>query len=239
MVNSNWEEQLPIGRVLRANTAGLVIGCQVQQLSEPSFGCLVKAQPVDDRETVFGLISNMDVADDPLVRRLILAESPREEVISDQRQNRLLPIEMSVLTVGYCINDRFFHGLSPRPPLNLDPVYLCSDAAELIRFTDRFGYLRLILRAADMGVPVDQLLVAHVRDVFRLRGHDVDWATGVISEVIELLRSDYDTLVPVLEALGEALPGLGEALPGLGEALPGLGEALPGLGGVRDMMGGF
>ena len=27
--------------------------------------------------------------------------------------------------------------------------------------------------------------------------------------MIELLRSDYDTLVPVLEALGEALPGLG------------------------------
>ncbi|HRO22781.1 MAG TPA: hypothetical protein PLR07_00590, partial [Promineifilum sp.] len=71
-------------------------------------------------------------------------------------------------------------------------------------FTDRLGYLRLILRAADMGVPVDQLLVAHVQDVFRLRGHDVEWATGVINEVIELLRSDYDTLVPVLEALGEA-----------------------------------
>ncbi|HRQ14834.1 MAG TPA: hypothetical protein PK205_16145, partial [Promineifilum sp.] len=63
-----------------------------------------------------------------------------------------------------------------------------------------------------------QLLVAHVQDVFRLRGHDVEWATGVINEVIELLRSDYDTLVPVLEALGEALPGLG---------------------GVPDMMGGF
>lgn len=215
---NEWETVPPIGRVLRASTAGFVIGCQVQQLSEPSFGCLVKAQPVDDREAVFGLIYNMDVADDPLVRRIVLAESPREEVISDQRQNRLLPIEMSVLAVGYCLNGRFFHGLPPRPPLNLDPVHLCHDAAELVRFTDRLGYLRLILRAADMGVPVDQLLVAHVQDVFRLRGHDVGWATGVINEVIELLRSDYDTLVPVLEALGEALPGLG---------------------GVPDMMGGF
>ncbi len=206
---NEWETASPIGRVLRAGTTGFVIGCQVQQLSEPSFGCLVKAQPVDDREAIFGLIYNMDVADDPLVRRLILAESPREEVINDQRQNRLLPIEMSVLAVGYGFNGRLYHGLPPRPPLNLDPVHLCHDAAELTRFTDRLGYLRLILRAADMGVPVDQLLVAHVQDVYRLRGHDADWAMTVINEVIELLRSDYDTLVPTLEALGEALPGLG------------------------------
>ena len=89
-------------------------------------------------------------------------------------------------------------------------MHLCHDIPELVRFTDHLGYLRLILRAADGGVPVDQLLVAHVQDVFQLRGHDVDWAATVINEVIELLRSDYDTLVPVLEALGEALPGLAD-----------------------------
>ncbi len=208
-VGNEWLQQKPpVGRVLRASTAGFIIGCQVQQLSGPSFGCLVKAQPVDSREAIFGLIYDMNVADDPLVRRLILADNPREEVINDQRQNRLLPIEMSVLAVGYCLNGRFFHGLPPRPPLNLDPVYLCHERAELVRFTDRLGYLRLILRAVDMGVPVDQLLVAHVQDVHRLRDYDTDWATGVIAEVIELLRNDYETLVPVLEAIGEALPSL-------------------------------
>ncbi len=41
------------------------------------------------------------------------------------------------------------HGLPPRPPLNLDPVELCQDRAEVERFTDGLGYLRLILRAAD------------------------------------------------------------------------------------------
>ena len=211
MVDNNWNEEPPIGRVLRASTAGFVIGCQVQQLSEPSFGCLVKAQPVDDREAVFGLIYNMDVADDPLVRRIVLAENPREEVINDQRQNRLLPIEMSVLAVGYGRDGRFYHGLPPRPPLNLDPVLLCLDKAEIVRFTDRLGYLRLILRGKDLGVPVDQLLVAHLQDVYRLRGYDADWAVAVITEVIELLRNDYETLVPVLEAIGEALPELDAA----------------------------
>jgi hypothetical protein len=202
-------QERSIGRVLRAGTAGFVIGCQVQQLSTPSFGCLVKAQPVDEREAIFGLIYDMNVADDPLVRRLILADNPRPEVIEDQRQNRLLPIEMHVLAVGYCQKARFFHGLPPRPPLNLDPVILCTDEADITRFTDRLGYLRLILRAQDMGIPVDQLLVAHIQDIYQLRNRDVDWAVAVINEVIELLRSDYDTLVPVLEAIGEAMPSLG------------------------------
>lgn len=202
------EDKSAVGRVLRASTQGFVIGCQVRQLSAPSFGCLVKAQPADAREAIFGLIYNMNVDDDPLVRRLILAENQPEAVINDQRQNRLLPIEMNVLAVGYSRDGRFYHGLPPRPPLNLDPVLLCLDTAEIVRFTDRLGYLRLVLRGVDLGVPVDQLLVAHLQDVYRLRGYDTDWAVAVINEVIELLRNDYETLVPVLEAIGEALPGL-------------------------------
>lgn len=198
-----------IGRVLRSSTTGFVIGCRVGQLSAPSFGCLVKAQPVDSGEAIFGLIYNMNVDDDPLVRRLVLAESPPEAVVNDQRQNRLLPIEMSVLSVGYTRNGRLYHGLPPRPPLNLDPAYLCVKEDEIVRFTERLGYLRLILRTADTPVPVDQLLVAHVQDIYRLRNYDLDWATGVIHELIELLRSDYEKLVPVLEAIGEAMPELG------------------------------
>ena len=206
------QEKGDVGRLLRAGTQGFTIGCQVRQLSGPSFGCLVKAQPADAREAIFGLIYNMNVDDDPLVRRLILADSQPEAVINDQRQNRLLPIEMNVLAVGYCRDGRFFHGLPPRPPLNLDPVVLC-DENEIRRFTRRLGYLRLILRSADLGVPVDQLLVAHVQDVYRLRHHDADWAMAAVREIIELLRNNYETLVPVLEALGEALPEL-DGVPG-------------------------
>ncbi len=89
-----------IGRVLRASTTGFVIGCRVAQLSIPAFGGLVKAQPLDSGEAIYGLIYDMHIDDDALVRRLVLAETPRPEFINDQRQNRMLPIEMSVLTVG-------------------------------------------------------------------------------------------------------------------------------------------
>jgi hypothetical protein len=202
--------QQEIGRVLRASTTGFAVGSRVQQLSAPSFGCLVKAQPLDRREAIYGLVYDMHIDDDPLVRRLILAESPRASVIEDQRNNRLIPIEMSTLTVGYSLNGEIVHGLPPRPPLNLDPVHLCSDREEIERFTDTPGYLRLIMRAAGTQVPVDQLLVAHIQQVHRLRGDDNAWSLRLIQEVIELLRSDYELLIPTLEGLSAALPMLPE-----------------------------
>lgn len=197
-----------IGRVLRASTTGFAVGCRVGQLSAPSFGCLVKAQPVDQREVVYGLIYDMHIDDDPLVRRLVLAESPSQTVIEDQRANRLLPVEMSVLTVGYRLDDQLRHGLPPRPPLNLDPVFLVQDLAEIWEFSAKFGYLRLILRAATDKVPVDQLLVAHANHTFHQRGADVAWALRFVEELTELLRNDYELLVPTLEAISDVLPQL-------------------------------
>ncbi|MEJ2750693.1 MAG: hypothetical protein P8183_22720, partial [Anaerolineae bacterium] len=177
-------------------------------LDAPSFGGLVKAQPVDAREAIYGLIYDMHIDDDPLVRRLVLAESPNPALINDQRENRMLPIEMSVLAVGYRLNGDIRHGLPPRPPLNLDPVLLCTDPAEVTQFSDNLGYLRLILRAGESNVPVDQLLVAHINSVYHIRGRDTDWVLRVITELTELLRSNYDVLIPTLEALSEALPQL-------------------------------
>lgn len=199
---------MEIGRVLRANTTGFAIGSRVNQLTEPGFGSLVKAQPITAGESVFGLIHDINIDDDQLIRRLVMTEEPRPEVIADQRLNRLLPIEMSVIAIGYSQNGQIIHALPPRPPLNLDPVELCTDPAEVTRFTDDLGYLRLILRASGGRIPVDQLLVAHIRQVYQLRGDDRTWSNRVVNELIELLRSNYDVLVPTLEALSDILPEL-------------------------------
>ena len=194
-----------IGRILRASTTGFAVGCRVGQLSIAAFGGLVRAKPVDDREAIYGLIYNMSIDDDPLVRRLVLAENPAPSVIEDQRNNRLLPIEMSVLAVGYELDGVIKHGLPPRPPLNLDPVELVAVASDVRGFTESLGYLRLILRAVGSPVPVDQLLVAHIASAYQLRGNDQAWALGVVHELIELLRSNYDVLIPTLEALSDAI----------------------------------
>jgi hypothetical protein len=198
------QRQPVIGRVLRASTAGFSVGCRVSQLSLPSFGCLVKAEPAGG-EAIYGLIYDMYVDDDPVVRRLVLAENPSPAAVEDQRNNRLLPVEMKALAVGYCQDGEVVHALPPRPPLNLDPVRLCRDPVEVRRFTDRLGYLRLILRAAGQA-PADQLLVAHIRQTAGLRGDGPAWTSLVVGELIELLRNNYDLLAPALEAIGQGLP---------------------------------
>ena len=196
-----------IGRILRASTAGFAFGCRATQLDIPFFGGLVKAQ-AQSNEHIYGLIYNFNVDDDPLVRRLVMADDLPPSAINDQRTNRMLPVEMSVLSVGYDHNGVIQQGFPPRPPLNLDQVFMVLDPDEVAQFTDKKSYLRLILRSADSGIPVDQLLVAHIRSIYELRDNDAPWALKVIQEVIELLRSNYETLIPTLEALSDALPDL-------------------------------
>lgn len=206
--NPKFKIQNPeIGRILRASTTGFAAGCRVQQLNTPSFGALTVTRPINSNEAIYGLIYDMHIDDDPLVRRLVLAENPRPSVIEDQRNNRLLPIEMSILSIGYEQNGTIHYSLPPRPPLNLDPVYLITNPADIIRFTDNLAYLRLILRNVGQ-IPVDQLLISHIRQTHAQRGDDNAWALATLDELIELLRNNYELLIPTLEALSASLPSL-------------------------------
>ncbi len=121
--------QIEIGRLLRASTSGLVVGCRVSQVDAPAFGALVRV-PVDPAYQIYGLIYDIHIDDDGLVRQLITAEGVNEDVIADNRLNRNVPLEMSVLSIGYRLREQYFHAIPPRPPLSLDSIYLC-DAADV------------------------------------------------------------------------------------------------------------
>ncbi len=193
---------LQIGHLLRAGTTGFVAGCAVPQLDAPALGSLVRA-PLDERYSVYGLITDIHIDDDGLVRQLVTAGDISPEVMHDNRERRIVPVEMSVLAVGYEQGGRLSHLLPPRPPLSLDVIYLCSDA-ELVRFTaaGRFGYFRHILRAAD--IPTGEVLAAHIRQVSSARRDD-SWAGEATRELITLLRDDYPALMSVLGALAEVI----------------------------------
>jgi hypothetical protein len=195
--------QIEIGRLLRASTSGLVVGCRVSQVDSPAFGTMVRV-PLDGSYQIYGLIYDIHIDDDGLVRQLITAEGVHEEVIADNRLNRNVPLEMSVLSIGFRQHGQHFHSLPPRPPLSLDSIYLC-DAPEVLAFTSagRFGYFRHILRAQDLAV--GELLAAHLQqagDVHRLAG-DAEWLHRATQELIILLRDDYPSLISVLSALGD------------------------------------
>jgi hypothetical protein len=193
---------IQIGHILRAGTNGFVAGCSVSQLEAPALGALVRA-PLDGDYAVYGLITDIRIDDDGLVRQLVTAGDVSAEVMHDNRERRIVPVEMTVLAVGYELGGKVFHLLPPRPPLSLDVIYLCSDS-ELAKFTSagRFGYFRHILRAED--IPVGEVLAAHILDV-KQKTKNEKWVGDATRELITLLRDDYPALMSVLGALGEVV----------------------------------
>ncbi|HRJ76018.1 MAG TPA: hypothetical protein PLX90_08475, partial [Anaerolineales bacterium] len=115
------------------------------------------------------------------------------------RENRIVPVEMSVLTVGYEQDKKIYHLLPPRPPLSLDVIYLCSEK-EINQFVSsgKFGYFRHILRAKEL--PVGELFATHFKQVKSVN-KDSNWSKNAVQELMTLLRDDYPTLMSILGAL--------------------------------------
>jgi hypothetical protein len=193
---------IQIGHLLHSSTSQFTAGCAVSQLEAPAFGALVQA-PLDQQYSVYGLIYDIHIDEDGLVRQLVTAGNVSPEVMHDNRERRIVPVEMSVLTVGYEQSGKIYHMLPPRPPLSLDMVYLCQEA-ELVKFTSagHFGYFRHILQAKD--IPVGEVLAAHILQVKQKTKNDL-WVGQATQELITLLRDDYPTLMSVLGALGEVI----------------------------------
>lgn len=198
-------DKFEIGRLLRAGTTGFVVGCRVSQLDSPTFGGLVRV-PLPNDYQIYGLIHDIHIDDDGIVRQLVTADNVDDAIIADNRVNRNVPVEISVLTVGYQQNGQIKHLLPPRPPLSLDVIYQCSPE-ELCQFTEtgRFGYFRHILRAGE--APVGELLAAHIEQAHaaHLEAGNPLWAQQASQELIALLRDDYPSLMAVLGALSDAV----------------------------------
>ena len=197
--------KIEIGRLLSTSTTQFVVGCKVSQLDSPGFGSLVYV-PLENDFQIYGIIYDVGIIDDDLVRQLVTTDHVDEAIIADNRVNRNVPVEMSVLVVGYKDKGTIRHMLPPRPALSLDMIYLC-DNNELAEFTGsgRFGYFRHLLRAKD--TPIGELLAAHITQVYEAN-HDPAWVQRASRELITLLRDDHDTLMAVLGALSDAVPEL-------------------------------
>ncbi len=204
------KKQAFIGRVLQATATGFLVGCRVPQLqaSGLAFGALVwvASAPAENAPEIFGIISEIRLPGDDLVKQLTIAPDLPDSIHADQHQ-RNLPVEIGVLSLGYRAADgRIVHLLPPRPPLTLANLYLCTPE-EVRAFTTagRLGYFRHILRAQD--VPADELLAVHIRQAQQAhqQGGDPDWVRRATRHLITLLRDDYDRLTSTLDALGEVV----------------------------------
>ena len=193
------DRDLQVGRVLRASTRGFAIGCVVMQPEIPAFGSLVRAEGQASGEAIYGLIYDVRVEDDPFVRQFIGANPP-EEVVRDQRENRQVPIEVSVLAVGCGDGEGVRHCLPAQPPVTLDWLYQCR-GEEIRDFTRRFDYFRLVLESRD--VPTDELLAASLRAAAAARPENERqrFLVDAGRELVRLLAGDPTRLEGLLRRL--------------------------------------
>lgn len=196
---------IAIGRLLRSNTSGCVIGCLVSPSEAPAFGQMLRI-PLENGSQVYGLVTEIHIDDDGLVRQLVSSTGIAEEIIEDNRRNRNMPVEMSVQFIGWEKDRVLSQTRVPSPPLSLDTIFACTDA-EVATFTahGKFAYLRALLR--DEEIPSADLITAHLRQVLQARkisagGQD---AENALREVISLLKEDYPQMMDVLSAVSEIL----------------------------------
>ena len=191
---------IALGRILRASAAGCIVGCQTLQAEIPAIGDMVQIS-VPQQEMIYGIICNILVDDDGLVRQLVTSDQIPESVIQDNRLNRNVPLEMEVRFIGHTRQQVCTHLLPPRPPFSLDRMLL-SDNADMGAFLSagKYGYFRHLLR--DKSPFVEEILVAHLRSASRVM--EPYWLQNALQELILLLRDDYESLVHVLSALSDS-----------------------------------
>jgi len=190
-------ETYRVGKVINAGNARFAVGCRLLRSQVPTFGALVKAE-AENGITVLGLIRDVQLLDDPLVRQVAVLPEDRPELIADQHR-RLLPIEVQVQVVGYREGEHWRHWLPPQPPMSLVEIVTCTPE-ELIAFSQRFDYFRLVLEGRD---PLnDELLAAHLRQAAAARGEaGRDFLVEAGRELARLLAMDLQRLDGLLRRI--------------------------------------
>jgi hypothetical protein len=191
--------EIEVGRIIRSSTERFAVGCQVLRPQVPVFGSLVKVRTWGD-DDIYGLIHDVRIEDDLLVRQIAVAsEELGPEYVEHMRRNRQIPIEVGVLVVGYRRGDELFHHLPPQPPLSLDVIHTCT-SDELVAFTYRFDYFRLVLGCRDL--PSEELLAANLRYAAQARN---DFGRGFLveagRELARLLGLDLPRLDGILRRI--------------------------------------
>ncbi len=194
------EEQV-VGRVLRSSTTGFACGTRSHEMELPSFGGFVMTHHRNGTDVdIMGLIYAIHIDDDPLVRQLILANNINNATIRDQRENRMVPVEISVVSIGYRINGDSYHNLPPRPPISLDPVYMCDDLC-VRSFTQKFDFFRLVLNTSE--VPNEELMAAAIKHAAAARPprEQRDFLVKAGRRLAQLLSYDLPRLNHLLQLI--------------------------------------
>jgi hypothetical protein len=149
------DQAIPIGNVLRADIQGFVVASRIPEPDVPTFGTFVRAPIQQGRAQLIGLVYDIRLQDDPFLRHLaatVSEDNPQhQEVIADQLE-RLIPVEIGVIAVGYRDEEGVYHyGLPPQPPMILKQIIVCH-AEEVVEITTQPDWIHPLLENREISV---------------------------------------------------------------------------------------
>ena len=191
------------GRVLRTNTRTFTFGVRVPRSNIPEIGQFIKTEPLmlktgSQPVTVVGVIYKFEMEEDSITRQLSVAEPA---ISSDEiawQRSRLVPIDVSVLSVGYYearLADIHYWAV-PQPPFSLDAVMICSDD-EVRALTQSPRFLRVMLEARDL-IELDSLIVATIESASRVHPDPEGFKKQCCLELAQVLSNDLTGLENLL-----------------------------------------
>lgn len=166
----------------------------------PPLGSLVEVQPGTDL-IVYAVVSFGSTGGlDPgrrVVRRSTDDAFDASIYQAHPQLAKTLRTEFSARLVGYRSHDGRIRQHLPAQPPPLHFSVMSCDPATVVQFTDELKYLRLLLNLQG-ELPPEQLVAAHVRQVYAVRGDGDTWLARAAREVAALLKNDYERLLNVL-----------------------------------------
>lgn len=176
----------------------------------PPFGSWVRAVDEESGNQVYGVVYHATTSPIDSIHRARALGLSLQELREEQPQIfAMLKTEFRAAIVGFASpgvdgngtssrSDRIYQYIPPRPPQIHQAVYQC-DPEQIIQFTEELDFLRILLQL--MGVPVDALVAAVIREVHKLRKRDRQWLINAGRHLSMLLKDDYDRLRLILRQL--------------------------------------
>jgi hypothetical protein len=176
----------------------------------PPFGSWLKSIDEESGNKIFAVVTYATTAPIDSVHRARALGLSLEDLREQQPQIfAMLQTEFNAAIIGFqTLDDRtngnapkhrhIYHYLPPRPPQIHQAVYYCQPE-EIVQFSEKLEFLRTLLLLSD--VPVESLVAACIREIYRLRQANRDWLVKVGRYLSLLLKDDYDRLRYILSQI--------------------------------------
>ena len=201
-----------IAEVIETSTTEFLAQClEPEELSFPAmppFGSWVKSVDEESGNKIFAIVTNVSTAPIDSVHKARALGLSLTELKEQQPQIfAMLKTEFRAVIIGFeapSANQqngstpnfgKIYQYLPPRPPQVHQAVLHC-ESAEIVNFTNNPDFLRVLLQVPN--TPVESLIAASLREIYRLRGGDRQWLVNAGRTLSVLLKNDYDCLKYIL-----------------------------------------